>query len=66
MVQPFISHHGETLIDGESPLKVTVFTFNNSILALVTGFVDLPSYMIPDSTEVLFELINFAKEVVFL
>lgn len=41
-------------------------SYNNLLLALVTGFVNLPSYMIPDCSEVLFELINFAREVTFI
>ena len=33
------------------------------LLALVNGFVNLPSYMIPDSSEVLLELLHLAGEV---
>lgn len=33
------------------------------VLALVTGFINLPSYMIPDSSEVLYEFLHLAGEV---
>ena len=33
------------------------------LLALVAGFANLPSVMIPDSAEVLFELMDVAREV---
>ena len=37
----------------------------HNYVALVKGFISLPSDMIPDSTEVLFELSEVAKEVMY-
>lgn len=37
--------------------------YTNSWLALVKGFVNLPTVMLTDSAEVLWELVNFAREV---
>lgn len=62
VMQQFLSDNGQVLMDGE--LRYFLKTLNQwSFSALVSGFINLPSVMLPDSVEVLFALTEGAKEV---
>lgn len=65
IVEKFLMENGTVLMNGKmaSCDIEAIVCWLLITLALVTGFVNLPSVMIPDSTEVLYELMCFSREV---